>query len=177
MNRLKVYSTLHDVFSGIYICGSFIIVPYLSYLWGDWWLLFGITFWWFGIFLASGKYKILFFIPFLLLFYWFQEGFSFHQRVTFFCTWLVLGYLLILIAYKYKKLYNQALRNKLIVQFVFDYGDMNYVSKEILPYIVSEINDFIKQNPDTLITRDFIDAFCASSITIYLTNKAQHEQL
>jgi len=175
MNRLKAYSILHDVFAGLYICGSFIIIPYLSYLWNDWWLLFGITFWWFGMFIATGKYKILFFIPLLLPYYWFEEGFSFHQYLTFFCVWLVSGYFLILIAYKCKKLYNQTLRNKLIVQFVFDYGDLNYVPKTILPYIVSEINDFIAQNPDTLITRDFIDAFCASSISIYLTNKAKHE--
>src|SRR6476620_5702754 len=173
---LKVYSIFHDVFAAIYIFGSFIIVPYLSYLWNDWWLLFGITFWWLGMFLGTGKYKILFFIPLLLPYYWYEQGFSFHQRLTFFFTWLILGYILIMIAHKYKKLYNRALRDKLIVQFVFDYGDMNSVSKQILPHVVSEINDFIKQNPETLITRDFIDAFCESSLSIYFTNKTRLQQ-
>jgi len=84
MKGLKVYSILHDVFAAIYIFGSFIIVPYLSYLWNDWWLLFGITFWWLGMFLGTGKYKILFFIPLLLPYYWYEQGFSFHQRLTFF---------------------------------------------------------------------------------------------
>jgi hypothetical protein len=68
------------------------------------------------------------------------------------------------------------MRDSLIMQFVYDYGDMNYVSKEILPYIVAEIKEYVKQNPDTLITRDFIEAFCASTLSIYFSNKAKLEQ-
>jgi len=176
MHGLKVYSILHDVFAAIYIFGSFIIIPFLSYQWNDWWLLFGITFWWLGMFLANGKYKILVFIPLTLSIYWYEKGFSLHQRATFFFVWLALGYLLIIIAYRYKKLYNLALRDTLIKQFVDDYGNLNGVSKQILPYVILEITDFIKQNPDTLITRDFIEAFCESSVSIYLTNKTIHEQ-
>jgi hypothetical protein len=177
MNRYKIYSILRDLFSIIFVCGSFIIIPLFSYLWNDWWLLFGITFWWLGMFLATARYKILVFIPLLLSLYWYDHGFNLHQRVTFFSAGFALGYLLITVACRYKRLYDRSLRNNLINKVVTDYGNVCDVSKDMLPYIVLQINDFAKENPGILITRDFVHDFCEASVSTYLTNRAKRENL
>ncbi|HET7329899.1 hypothetical protein [Dyella sp.] len=78
----------------LYMLGPLLIVPTLAYVFGNWWLLFGVVACYVGVFSATGA-MFRFIIVFATMFcigFWLHGGFHLKQYVTFFYLCALGGY-------------------------------------------------------------------------------------
>ena len=69
----------------VFLAVSVIGIPILSYIFKNYWLLFGILFSFIGYFLYNNKPSNLFFtLTFAIVIYWIFYGFKFSEPITFF---------------------------------------------------------------------------------------------
>lgn len=90
---LKVYHTLSVI---ITVATPLIIVPFIAYKFGNWWLLFGLLAVLLGQFLGvlkKGGYSVIALATLFCIGLWMRNGFSLHQYVTFFYFCLLFGFI------------------------------------------------------------------------------------
>ena len=94
---------LLNLFAFLYMAGPLVIIPFLAYLEGNYYLLFGIPFSYFASYtVVSGKLKgFIYLFTLLCIGFWIASGFSIYQYITFFFFCSLGGYLLAAIADSY----------------------------------------------------------------------------
>lgn len=114
-----------------------ILIPFIAYIYNDWYLLFGILFSYVSTFLATKKHNWQWAAPLLFMFYyWFKFGFHIGDHVNFFWLCLLWGNWMYLLAVGYEEefakiaiLKDPDLFNKLSQQ-----GTIYFLSKSITSY-------------------------------------------
>lgn len=75
-----------------FVIVTFFVIPLLSYLFDNYWLLIGIIFSYMGKVFSAGNYSKIFYIPTIgVIIYWIIYGFVFSDLVTFFWFSLIFG--------------------------------------------------------------------------------------
>lgn len=89
---------------GIYFILTIILVPLFSYLFDNYWLLFGIIFSYLGTIVKNAKIgKVFLVITILVIIFWFEAGFDFSDKVTFFWFSFLFGS----ICQSFRKVYDE----------------------------------------------------------------------
>ena len=75
--------------------GPLIGVPVLAYYFDNWWMLFGIAFVYAGIGIGYTKIKYILFISLSIVFfsYWYLNGSSFNQLISFYFSCFLFGFI------------------------------------------------------------------------------------
>lgn len=135
---------MQKLFTALYAIVPLIAIPYWAYVNQNWFLLFGIPVSYLGSFSGAKNSKVVIYLNVFCVGFWFKQGFSFHQYVTFFFFCALWGYLIYLIAAEYK-----------------DFGFREFVEKN--PQVIKKIleneqlidlhiQQFMKDNPGAKMT-------------------------
>jgi hypothetical protein len=103
---------------GIYFISTIILVPLFSYLFDNYWLLFGIIFSYLGTIVKNNQIgKGFFLIIIVIIIYWIENGFDFSDQVTFYWFSFLFGS----ICQSFRKVYDE------LAQHIIDreVGDIN----------------------------------------------------
>lgn len=88
----------------IYFISTIILVPLFSYLFDNYWLLFGIIFSYLGTIVKNNQIgKGFFIIIIMIIIYWLVNGFDFSDQVTFFWFSFLFGS----ICQSFRKVYDE----------------------------------------------------------------------
>lgn len=106
----------------IYFISTIILIPLFSYLFDNYWLLFGIIFSYLGTIVKNNQIgKGFFIIIIIIIIYWFENGFDFSDQVTFFWFSFLFGS----ICQSFRKVYDE-------------------LAQHIIDREVDDINSYIK---------------------------------
>ena len=132
----------------IYMLLPLLIIPYIAYKEDNWYILFGIAFYYMGVFLVAIKQMIYLSIPVLFcIWFWYTFGFSIYDYVTSLFLCMTGGVIFYQIRVELDKLITRTIPQKR--------QDKEYDSK--IDEMYSKLEKYKKEHPNEKLNQEIID--------------------
>ncbi|HMO60548.1 MAG TPA: hypothetical protein PKC39_04060 [Ferruginibacter sp.] len=132
----------------IYLLIPLVFIPLTAVKTGNYFLLFGIAFYYIGVVIAQYRQWIFFPVPvFFCLWYWYTYGFGLRDYVTIYFAWMAAG----------AGLYSASQFYKSYLYKVLPEAEENIAYNEKLAEMERRIETFRKNHPGEKVTQEVID--------------------